>query len=266
MEIDNILGFIYVSAWSVSMYSPLITNWRHKSARAMSTDFVLLNLTGYFYLVCSLTLQLYKWLPEKPDDTVERPKLSGFDYCYCLHGFCLTAIMTTQLFYGRELWGFTDEYRGRMKKIYKRVLMISIFTFCLVTLQFVYDNRVLGWDNSRTLIYCNKLFFLKITMSLIKYIPQVLHNYERKSMKGFAISGVFLDITSGIASIIQLICQVLKDTNINLDVIVSNFGKVGLALVTLMFNFIFISQWLIYEKTSKGNEHESLGNKEKQMT
>ncbi|KTB15694.1 Cystine transporter [Nakaseomyces glabratus] len=85
-------------------------------------------------------------------------------------------------------------------------------------------------------------------MSLIKYIPQVLHNFERKSMQGFAISGVFLDMTGGIASIVQLIFQILKESEINLSILISNFGKIGLAMVTLIFNTIFISQWLLYEK------------------
>lgn len=249
MEIENILGLIYVAAWSVSMYSPLITNWRHKSARAISADFVLLNLAGYFYLACSLTIQFYRWVPESPDrPEVEKPKLSGFDYCYSLHGFCLTVLTCTQLFYGRELWGFPDEYHGRMKSIYKRVLTLSIFIFCALTTHFINYNRTIGWDNSRTLTYCNRLFLLKIAMSLIKYIPQVMHNYERKSMMGFAISGVFLDITGGVASITQLAFQILKDTNFNVVSLTSNFGKIGLGLLTLTFNVIFISQWLLYEK------------------
>lgn len=87
-------------------------------------------------------------------------------------------------------------------------------------------------------------------------------------MKGFAISGVFLDVTGGVASIVQLIFQVLKDTTINFDTLKSNFGKIGLAIVTLMFNSIFISQWLVYEKVStiKMNENEFVHDKEKQVS
>lgn len=247
MEFEDILGVIYVTAWSISMYPPLYISWKRKSARAISPDFVLLNLTGYFYLVCSLTLQMYKWIPHLQSN-IERPKLTGFDYCYCLHGFILTVLIASQLFMSRSVWRFPDTHQFRMKPVYKKVLLLSIFLFGVLTLQFTYHNMQSGWDNERTLAYCNNLFLLKISMSLIKYIPQVLHNFERKSMQGFAISGVFLDMTGGIASIVQLIFQILKESEINLSILISNFGKIGLAMVTLIFNTIFISQWLLYEK------------------
>nr|CAI6414825.1 AAC_HP1_G0006800.mRNA.1.CDS.1 [Saccharomyces cerevisiae] len=54
VSLDDILGIVYVTSWSISMYPPIITNWHHKSASAISMDFVMLNTAGYSYLVISI--------------------------------------------------------------------------------------------------------------------------------------------------------------------------------------------------------------------
>lgn len=255
-KVEDILGLTYVCAWSVSMYAPVITNLKQRSSSAVSRDFVMLNITGYFYLLASLVLQLYMWIPISttlPEDrTIPvdlKPKVSSFDFWYCFHGFMMNLVLVSQVVSGVKLWNFkTDNHQNRMKPCYYRFLVISLLVFAILTLKFSYENSHNGWDNVRTLSYCNALFVLKISMSLIKYIPQALHNYERKSMKGFSIQSVALDITGGIASLLQLMVQISRDQGFSYMAIVANFGKIGLALVTLVFNFIFVSQWLVFRE------------------
>lgn len=251
---EDLLGFIYVWAWSVSMYPPILTNWRQKSSTAVSRDFIMLNTTGYLYLLISLTLQLYLWIPTpepaatdgpKPADT--RPKVTQFDFWYCLHGFVMNIVLVTQVIYGRKLWNFeSDNHQNRMKPYYHKILVISLVLFVILTLRFTFQTSFYGWDNLGTLSYCNSLFALKIAMSLVKNIPQAFHNYERKSLKGFAIQSVLLDVTGGAASLLQLVLQISGEQAFDASTLAANFGKIGLALVTLLFNFIYISQWLIY--------------------
>lgn len=263
---EDLLGLAYVWAWSVSMYPPIVTNWKQKSSSAISRDFVMLNTTGYFYLLLSLTLQLFLWLPTSETKLADgspeanmKPKVTQFDFWYCLHGFVMNIVLVSQVIYGKKLWRFkSDNHQSRMKPYYQRFLLISLVVFGILTLRFGYAVSFQGWDNLRTLSYCNSLFALKISMSLIKYIPQVFHNYDRKSMKGFAIQSVILDITGGVASLLQLVIQISNDQGINFATLVANFGKIGLALVTLVFNFTYISQWLIYrdsdQRESSSNE------------
>ena len=71
-------------------------------------------------------------------------------------------------------------------------------------------------------------------------------------MECFPIQGVFLDVTGGIASLLQLIWQLSSDQGFSLDMFVTNFGKLGLSMVTLIFNFIFIMQWFVYR--SRGHD------------
>ncbi|EJS44483.1 ers1p [Saccharomyces arboricola H-6] len=246
LSFDDLLGLVYVSSWSISMYPPIITNWRHKSTSAISVDFVMLNTAGYSYLVISIFLQLYFWQLTDDGSELARPKLTQFDFWYCLHGCIMNVVLLTQVVAGARIWRFPVKGHRKMKLWYLRILLASLAIFATLSVQFMYANCRYGWDNSRTLVYCNNLFLLKISMSLIKYIPQVTHNWARKSMECFPIQGVFLDITGGIASLLQLIWQLSSDKGFSLEVFVTNFGKIGLSMVTLIFNFIFIMQWLVY--------------------
>lgn len=251
MSIDEILGAIYVLSWSISIYTPILTNWSHRSTDAMSFEFVALNCAGYFYLLVSLMLQAFAWLPASEDmagtqqlELAKKPKITWFDLAYSAHGFLMNIVLLSQLILGRQLWGF-KHYSHRMRPRYYRALWLSIAVFVWASGKLHWTNTLNGgWNNSTTLWFCNTMYILKVSMSLIKYIPQVMHNYERKSMQGFAIQGVALDIIGGIASLGQLACQLWKEPEFNLALFIVNFGKIGLAVVTLTFNNIFVWQWV----------------------
>ncbi|CCF59027.1 hypothetical protein KAFR_0F04320 [Kazachstania africana CBS 2517] len=254
VSLDEVLGLVYVTAWSISMYVPLIANFKFRSTNALSIDFVILNTTGYFYLIYSVVLQVYYWQTETTS-LLERPQVTKFDLWYCLHGFIINLVLLSQIYYGKLLWNFEKNTKRRMKSIYQKVLIISVSVFIFLTARFYYfqSTNFNNWSNELLLNYCNCLFLLKMSMSLIKYLPQVKYNFERKSLKGFAVQGVILDVVGGMASLAQLIIQLNKSHGLNMHTVATNFGKIGVALVTLFFNAIFISQWLIYEKiTSKG--------------
>lgn len=51
------------------------------------------------------------------------------------------------------------------------------------------------------LYYCS---YVKLAVTLIKYVPQAYMNYTRQSTVGYSIGGVLLDITGGLLSILQM--------------------------------------------------------------
>ncbi|CCE64437.1 hypothetical protein TPHA_0H02330 [Tetrapisispora phaffii CBS 4417] len=258
MSLDELLGAIYVLVWSISMYTPIITNWRFKSSAAISVDFLMLNIVGYMLLTASMYLQLYSWLPVSEElnkldninntEYIPRPKITEFDLFYTFHGFLLNIVLATQVYFPR-LWKFRVEKTSEMKLLYSRILSATLILFSFATGHFIYYNDNNGWSNVRTLSYCNKLFALKLVMSLVKYLPQVKHNFERKSMKGFSISGTFLDAIGGIASLLQLCLQLYNDEGFSVKLMVTNFGKIGLGIITLIFDFIFLTQWNLYKES-----------------
>lgn len=89
------------------------------------------------------------------------------------------------------------------------------------------------------------LSFIKLIVSLVKYIPQVIHNQARKSTVGWSITNVLLDFTGGTLSLAQLLmqCSVLNDWS----QIVGNPVKFGLGFVSLSFDLVFMVQhWILY--------------------
>ncbi|ELV11181.1 Cystinosin [Tupaia chinensis] len=59
--VNQVIGWIYFVAWSISFYPQVITNWRRKSVVGLSFDFVALNLTGFVaYSVFNIGLF---WVP-----------------------------------------------------------------------------------------------------------------------------------------------------------------------------------------------------------
>lgn len=246
MNWETILGYGYVIPWSLSAYPPIWHNWRQRSSSAMSLDFVLLNTVGYFYLLLSLWLQLFCWQTEKDNQLTDRPMVSAFDFYYCLHGFTMNLVLVSQVVWGIRLWNFRSS-GARMKPVYRRILLGCLLVGALSGGRFLWHHWRFGWVNADTLTLCNTLFLLKISLSLLKYFPQVKHNFDRKSMNGFPIQSVVCDVVGSICSLAQLTVQIARDHgSLTMAAVDANFGRIGIAIVTLLFNFVYISQWLVY--------------------
>ncbi|KAM3165563.1 Cystine transporter [Lachancea thermotolerans] len=247
MNLESALGYGYVIPWSVSIYPVVWHNWRHRSASAMSIDFVIINVFGYLYLLLSLWLQLFCWQTGQEHEDSTRPKITAFDFYYCLHGVVMNMVVVSQVLWGNRVWNFKSGGSPRMKPVYRKLLIGSMIVASLSAGQFLTHNFQMGWNNDNTLAFSNTLYALKISMSLIKYLPQVKHNYERKTLRGFPIQSVVCDVMGSLCSLGQLVVQVARDrTPLTTAVLSANFGRIGIAAVTLFFNFIYISQWLVY--------------------
>lgn len=46
--------------------------------------------------------------------------------------------------------------------------------------------------------------FVKMSITLVKYTPQVYLNWKRKSTDGFSLPGVLLDVAGGLLSFLQM--------------------------------------------------------------
>lgn len=245
------LGALYITAWSISSYTPILTNIKHRSAQGVSFDFAVLNSFGYLYMTLSMFTTWFCWVVD-PEQPLENPQLSWFDLLYSLHGSLLNWVLLSQLICGERIWGFHDT-KFRMKTVYYRVWVVSMLACLYCTLHFVIKTHFSGWDNSYTLRYCNQLFMLKVAMSFVKYIPQILYNAQRQSVKGFSTTGVCLDMTGGIASLLQFLLGISKQNDYHLDwhIIWLNIGKISLSLVTMGFCSVFLWQWSLYKAKDK---------------
>lgn len=82
--------------------------------------------------------------------------------------------------------------------------------------------------------------YVKLLLTIFKYIPQLVANYRRKSTVGWSIVQQLLDMSGGLLSLLQLII----DSSLQADWsgLTGNPVKLGLANISLAFDVIFILQ------------------------
>nr|XP_020032002.1 cystinosin isoform X3 [Castor canadensis] len=97
--INQVIGWIYFVAWSISFYPQVIKNWRRKSVIGLSFDFLALNLTGFVaYSVFNISLL---WVPYIQEQfLLKYPNgvnpVDNNDVFFSLHAVALTLIVILQ--------------------------------------------------------------------------------------------------------------------------------------------------------------------------
>ncbi|CDO96585.1 unnamed protein product [Kluyveromyces dobzhanskii CBS 2104] len=245
---ERLLGITYVACWSVSVYPVIWGNWKNGNPNAVSFDYVVLNTVGYSCLMVSMILQKHLWL-EGADETLVAPEITRSDLVYCGHGTLMCFILLSQFLLGERLWNFSHTTRTfpKMQYVYLRMFTIIMLMILVATFVFFADVVKIGLSNASLLSYCNNLSLVKIVMSLTKHLPQVRHNFQRKSMAGFPIQSTCLDFLGSVSSLSQLALRLSsKPQGLTLISFFTNFGKIGIGLITLLFNIVYISQWIAY--------------------
>jgi cystinosin len=157
---------------------------------------------------------------------------------FAVHAFLLSSFTLGQIAYYDGLWSNPPS-----KTILLVVaILISIILLSPAVAVIVQTSGLLRRDYD-WLDYLYLLSYIKIFISFIKYVPQVILNLRRKSTVGWSIWQILLDLTGGILSDIQLIgdCVNLKDWT----AIQGNLPKLMLGMVSIMFDSIFITQHYI---------------------
>lgn len=91
--------------------------------------------------------------------------------------------------------------------------------------------------------------YVKLLVTVFKYIPQAISNHQRKSTLGWSIDQVMLDASGSVLSLVQL----LIDSSLQADWsgLTGNPVKFGLANVSLLFDVVFLVQhYILYGPVS----------------
>lgn len=81
-------------------------------------------------------------------------------------------------------------------------------------------------------------------MTLIKYTPQALLNMQRASTQGWNINNVLLDLSGGLLSLAQVALNAAARGD--LTVITGNPAKMGISLLSVAFDVLFILQHYVW--------------------
>ncbi|XP_057393036.1 cystinosin isoform X2 [Balaenoptera acutorostrata] len=194
--INQVIGWIYFVAWSVSFYPQVITNWRRKSVVGLSFDFVALNLMGFVaYSVFNIGLL---WVPSiKEQFLLKYPNgvnpVDSNDVFFSLHAVALTLVIMVQCF-------LYERGNQRVSWLAISFLVLS-WLFTLIVL-IVAAVRATTWLQ---FLFC--FSYIKLAVTLVKYFPQAYLNFYYKSTEGWSIGNVLLDFTGGSFSLLQMSLQ-----------------------------------------------------------
>ncbi|KAJ8668576.1 hypothetical protein QAD02_010239, partial [Eretmocerus hayati] len=227
--IAYVIGWIYFAAWSVSFYPQIYTNYKRKSVVGLNFDFLTLNVVGFF--LYSLYNCGMFWIPEIERQYLEEhPQglnpVKPNDVFFSLHAFVISLFTIFQcLIYDR----------GEQKVSTIARIIHGIFTCFVLGCAIIAVLHYITWH--RFLEYCS---YVKLTITLIKYVPQAFYNYKRQSTVGWSIGNIFLDFIGGTLSMLQMIFD-----GINYDDFGSIFGdltKFGLGFFSVAFDVLFLVQ------------------------
>ncbi|RXK40114.1 hypothetical protein M231_02571 [Tremella mesenterica] len=197
--IVTLTGVAYFSLWSYSFYPQVILNYRRKTTSGFSPDFSYVNPTGF------LALSIWNWTiffsPLARQQYATRhnghlPQVSPWDIAFSTHALFLSLIVLLQvLWYARKhrLASWTKP------SIIARTAIILIFVSAFLTGCMVWIGKLefLDW------LYW--ISTIKLIISTLKYIPQVILNWKVKSVEGFAIGAIICDVSGSILSFAQLV-------------------------------------------------------------
>ncbi|WAR23808.1 CTNS-like protein, partial [Mya arenaria] len=219
VTINAIIGWVYFVAWSISFYPQVYVNFSRKSVVGLNFDFLLYNITGF--LAYGFFNDEYKHQHPRGINPVQLN-----DVIFTLHAIAVTIITIIQcLIY--------DSGGQKVSKI-SMVLVIGSWLFAGISLVVTLLHKI-TW-----LTYLYYFSYIKLGVTLIKYMPQAYMNFRRKSTDGWSIGNVLLDFTGGSLSLLQMFLL-----SYNSDDWGSIFGdptKFGLGFFSILFDILFIIQ------------------------
>uniref|UniRef100_U5EI65 Cystinosin homolog n=1 Tax=Corethrella appendiculata TaxID=1370023 RepID=U5EI65_9DIPT len=227
--ISIIIGWMYFVAWSISFWPQIWINFKRKSVVGLNFDFLALNVVGHtLYAIFNVSLYWSSYIENEYFQRHPRglnPVIAN-DVGFSVHAVFATSLTIIQCF-------IYERGEQRVSNIARGIL--GLFSVVIIISGILVATETLHW-----LDFIYNLSYIKLSITLIKYVPQAIMNYKRKSTIGWSIENVLLDFTGGILSMLQMILNAY-----NYDDWISIFGdptKFGLGLFSVLFDVLFIVQ------------------------
>ena len=225
----NLIGWIYFVLWSVSFYPQIILNFKRSSVQGLNMDFVILNVIGFALYSVFNTQMFYNssiqsdYLSLHPDGVLP---VQLNDVVFSVHAFLAASLTLAQ----SVLMKTEDQRISRPCKVYLSLQTIIILVSLSLALA-----EVSSW-----LTFLYLLSYMKLCITLTKFVPQVMMNYRHKSTKGWSVGNILLDLSGGLASLLQMI--LVADNSQDWTSLTGDITKLGLSAVSLSFDLVFLLQ------------------------
>ncbi|KAF9883490.1 hypothetical protein FE257_003404 [Aspergillus nanangensis] len=245
--LSRLLGWIYTFCWSASFYPQPISNYQRRSTAGLAIDFPTINVLGF---VCYTGYTAaFLWSPVIRSQYAARHPLSEYptvrfnDFAFAIHAVVLSSIVYSQFW--PMIWGFQVSRFQRVSKPVAGIFWGSILAVLVVSWIVLARSPDRGYDPSSwawiDVVYA--LSYVKLIITVVKYVPQAWVNYKRQSTEGWSIVQILFDLSGGILSLIQLVL----DSGMQQDWsgIMGNPAKFLLSNVTIVFDLVFVVQHYI---------------------
>ncbi|KAF5298134.1 hypothetical protein FQA39_LY02558 [Lamprigera yunnana] len=192
--LSKICGWIYIISWGCAFYPQIYSNYKRKSVIGLNFDYLALNLIGYLSFGIFISgLFFISDLQRLYHDRYPRGLIpvKTNDVVYNIHGTFAIIITIIQCF-------IYEKGEQKISTTAKSILGI-LGLFCIT------GCTLLGFHKLELLDFLYYCSYIKLLITVLKYIPQAYMNYKRKSTDGWSIGVVFLDLIGGVFSILQMI-------------------------------------------------------------
>ncbi|MCO5574499.1 hypothetical protein L7F22_028284 [Adiantum nelumboides] len=234
------LGWFAFAAWSCSFYPQIVLNFTRKSVVGLNFDFILLNSTKHssylIYNACMYFSPVVQYQYHMKYGFSELIPVAPSDVAFSIHAVLMTWVLVYQVL----------AYERGSQRLSKASIAISGGA-CVVAAVCV----ALAWPQRRWFWLVSDFNLIQVVLALIKYMPQVWYNYERKSTVGWSIGNIIFDLSGGISNFFQMAVQSYDQGS--LDNFSGNLGKVLLSTIVIIFDLLFAVQHYFLYYDSKGS-------------
>jgi len=248
LVLSDIIGWAYFLCWSISFYPQVWVNYKRQSVEGLSFDFLLYNITGYIgYSIFNCALYFNPLIQSEyrsKYSTSDQPNppipVEPNDIAFSLHAIFITLVTIGQCF----IYERGNQKNSKICFLIVGAIWISIFINLIVTLT--------GATNWLWFVYW--FSYVKLLITLLKYIPQAFMNFRRKSTVGWSIGNVLLDFSGGILSFLQMFLTAFDSSD--WEIFYGNPTKLGLSLISIVFDVLFMVQhYLLYPQNKRKYEN-----------
>ncbi|KAL4995799.1 PQ loop repeat-domain-containing protein [Aspergillus recurvatus] len=246
-EHDKLTTVSSTFCWSASFYPQPIDNYRRKATTGLAIDFPTINVLGFVCYAVYTGIFLYSPVIRRQyaarHPLAPEPTVRFNDFAFALHAVVLSGLVYSQFW--PRIWGFKVSRYQRVSKpiaglFWGAFVAVAVVIFVVLAKSPDDGYEPLSWAWI-DVIYA--LSYVKLVITVVKYVPQAWVNYKRKSTHGWNIVQILLDFTGGVLSLAQLVLDsAFQD---DWSGIVGNPIKFLLSNVSIFFDLLFMVQHYI---------------------
>ncbi|XP_054803196.1 cystinosin homolog [Prosopis cineraria] len=234
----QVLGWSSFFCWSVAFYPQVILNLRRRSVVGLNFDFALFNLTKHSsYLIYNASMYFSSVIQKQYFEEYgygEMIPVAVNDVAFSAHAVLIVVIILFQIVI----------YERGTQKISRLAIGIVSVVWLTAAVCFFIALPTHSW------LWLVSLFnTIQVCMTAVKYLPQAIMNFKRKSTDGFSIGTIMLDFSGAILNYGQMVVQSIDQGS--WASFYGNAGKMTLSLVCVFFDLIFICQRFVLYPAKK---------------